>query len=187
MTDKHVTPTRIIPAGAPLPARSPEADEVPPWHTPPPPPPIAPTPLPDPPDPEPRTVEVRHVHEIILTSPDPDPEPDPSRWERAGTWLGQTIRPWHAVIGLALAVLPIPHVGYSAATVWHYTVGLARDEWGIGAGYAFGLIPLTLAITVLVRRGGSPLRLFALAVTFIGAFASLSWYDPVQILTGVAR
>ncbi|MFF5842138.1 hypothetical protein ACFY74_11795 [Streptomyces massasporeus] len=181
---RPVTPTRVIPAGAPLPARPPEPGEEPPWRTPPPPPPPVP---PVPADPEPRIVEVRHVHEVILTSPDPDPEPDPSRWERLGGWLGAYVRPWHAVLALFLAVLPIPGVGYSAATIWHYTVGLGRDSWGIGWGYALGLIPFALAVTTLLRRGGNPLRLFFLTVTFIGSLASLSWYDPVQFLTGVAR
>ncbi|MFF1284404.1 type VII secretion-associated serine protease, partial [Streptomyces sp. NPDC058299] len=36
---RPVSPTRVIPAGAPLPARAPEPGEVPPWRTPPPPPP----------------------------------------------------------------------------------------------------------------------------------------------------
>ncbi|MFF9811673.1 hypothetical protein ACF1G5_42510 [Streptomyces coeruleorubidus] len=178
---RPVTPTRIIPAGATLPARPPEPDEAPPWRTLPPPPPPVPA------DPEPRIVEVRHVHEVILTNGDPNPEPDPSRWERLGGWLGTYVRPWHAALAFIVAVLPIPGVGYSAATIWHYTVGLGRDSWGIGWGYALGLIPLALAVTTLIRRGGNPLRLFALTVTFIGSLASLSWYDPVQFLTGVAR
>lgn len=181
---RPVTPTRVIPAGATLPARPPEPGEAPPWHTPPPPPPPPP---PVPADPEPRTVEFRHVHEIVLTTADPDPEPDPSRWERLGAWLGAYVRPWHAIIALLLAVLPIPGVGYSAATIWHYTVGLARDDWGVGWGYLLGLGPLALALARLIRKGGSPLRLFAVAVTFVGSLACLSWYDPIQFLTGVPR
>jgi len=184
---RPVTPTRIIPAGAPLPARPPEPGEAPPWRTPPPPPPppAVPDPTPVPPDPQPRPVEIRHVHEVVLAWAEPDPEP--SRWERITAWLGRYVRPWHAVTGLTLAVTPIPHTGYSVATTWHFTVSLAREDWGVGWGYALGLIPLTLAITAIVRKGGSPLRLFALAVTFIGAFGALSWYDPIQFLTGVPR
>jgi hypothetical protein len=144
-------------------------------------------PLPVPPDLEPRIVEVRHTHEVRLTWADPDPEPDPSRWERLRDWLGRYVRPWHAVIGLTAAVIPVPGVGYSAAGIWHYTVGLCREEWGIGWGYGLGLTPLALATTVIVRKGGSPLRLFALATTFIGSLAALNWYDPVQFLTGVTR
>lgn len=182
---RPITPTRIIPAGAPLPPRPPEPDEAPPWRQPPPAPP-APPPPPDPwpPTPPPGPVEV-HVT-VDLASP-PEPEPEPSRWQRLTAWLGRYVRPWHAVIGLALAVVPIPGVGYSAATIWHYTVGLGRESFGVGWGYGLGLVPLVLAVTVIARRGGSPLRLFALAVTFVGSFAALSWYDPIQFLTGVPR
>lgn len=180
MTKKLIIPTRILPAVASHPGR--------PWHSlaAPPPPPAA-SPLPDPPDPQPQPVEVRHVHEIIVTSPDPEPQPEPSRRERLAGWLGGYARPWHAAAALAGAVVPIPGVGYSAATIWHYTVGYGRDEWGIGWGYALGGIPLALALNTVVRRGGSPLRLFALVVTGIGALAALSWYDPIQWLTGVHR
>ncbi|GHI91725.1 hypothetical protein [Streptomyces olivaceus] len=183
---RPVTPTRIIPAGAPLPERPPEHDEIPPWwQKPEPPPPAAPPPPPARIDPEPGPVEVRHTHEITLTWATPDPEP--SRWERLTGWFGRYVRPWHAVIGITAAVVPIPGVGYSAATVWNYTVGLGRESFGVGWGYALGLIPLLLAVTVIARHGGSPLRLFALAVTLVGALASFSWYDPIQFLTGVSR
>ncbi|MFS4105106.1 hypothetical protein, partial [Streptomyces sp. PD-S100-1] len=126
-----------------------------------------------------------HVHEFVLV--DPEPEPEPTRWERITAWLGQYIRPWHAVIALAGALLPLPGTGYSAATTWHYTVSVARDDWGVGWGYGFGLVPLLLAANAVVGRGGSPLRLFFLTVTFIGALGALSWYDPIQGLTGVPR
>lgn len=179
---RPVTPSRIIPAGAPLPARAPAPGEVPPWRTPPPPPP-PPMPVPPPPDPDP--VEIQHVHKVVLAWAEPDPEP--SRWERLTAWLGRYVRPWHAVLGITAAVVPIPGSGHSAATTWHYTVGLCREDWGVGWGYGLGLAPLALVVSVIVRRGGSPLRLAALATTFIGSFAALSWYDPVQILTGVAR
>ncbi|PZT70170.1 hypothetical protein DN402_31625 [Streptomyces sp. SW4] len=154
---------------------------------PPPAPPAPPAPRPPdpwPPAPPPGPIE---VHVTVDLAPPAEPEPEPSRWERLTAWLGRYIRPWHAVLGIAGAVVPIPGVGYSAATVWHFTVGLGREEFGAGQGYALGLIPLLLAVTVIVRRGGSPLRLFFLATTFIGSFAALSWYDPVQFLTGVSR
>ncbi|MFC8945927.1 hypothetical protein [Streptomyces rochei] len=185
---RPVTPTRIIPAGAPLPARPPEPGEAPPWRTPPPPPPPVVLPAAPPSDPWPATPPPGpvHVHVTVDLAP-AEPEPEPSRWERLTTWLGRHIRPWHAVLGLSAAVIPIPGVGHSAATVWHYTVGLGRDSFGAGQGYALGLVPLLLAVTTIVRRGGTPLRLFFLAVTAIGSLASFSWYDPVQILTGVAR
>jgi hypothetical protein len=128
-------------------------------------------------------MEVQHTHTVVLTWADPDPEP--SRWERLTAWLGRYVRPWQAVIGLAAAVLPIPGTHYSAATTWHYTVALGREEWGIGWGYCLGIVPLALTVTAIVRRGGTPLRLFTLTVTLIGSFGALSWWDPVQFLTGV--
>ncbi|MFE6428151.1 hypothetical protein ACFVOB_22200 [Streptomyces rochei] len=184
---RPVTPTRIIPAGAPLPARPPEPGESPPWRTPPPsPPPMVPPAPPSDPWPAAPPPGPVHVHVTVDLAP-AEPEPEPSRRERLTTWLGRHVRPWHAVLGLSAAVVPIPGVGHSAATVWHYTVGLGREEFGAGQGYALGLVPLLLAVTIIVRRGGTPLRLFFLAVTAIGSLASFSWYDPVQILTGVAR
>lgn len=183
---RAVTPTQIIPAGVPLPARPPEPGEMPPWYAPPPAPP-APPPPPVPAAPDPGPIEVRHIHEIVLTMADPDPEPDPTRWERLGAWLSTYVRPWQVIVALVLAFAPIPTTGYSAATTWHYTVGLARDSFGPGWGYLFGLGPLALAVTVFVRRGGTTLRLTILAITFIGSFASFSWYDPVLLITGVHR
>lgn len=187
---RPVTPTRIIPAGAELPARPPEPGEIPPWRRtppPPPPPPVVPPPIPAQPGPDAQPLEVRHVHTVELVWQEPEPEPQPSRRERFTAWLGRYVRPWHAAIALAGGLLPIPGTGYSAATTWHYTVGLAREDWGVAWGYGFGLVPLALAGTALVRRGGSPVRLFVLTVTFIGSFACFSWYDPIQFLTGVAR
>ncbi|MFF1483118.1 hypothetical protein ACIGZH_01755 [Streptomyces sp. NPDC058319] len=190
MSDRRpITPTRIIPAGAPLPERAPEPGEVPPWRLPPPPPPppAVPDPPPPPPDPGPpggiSVVHHVHVHEFVLT----EPERQPSRWERLTAWLGRYIRPWDAVIGLTCGLVPIPGTGYSAATTWHYTVGTARETWGVGWGYGFGLVPLALTANAIVRHGGSPARLFFLTVTFVGSLAALSWWDPVQALTGVAR
>ncbi|MFB7597234.1 hypothetical protein [Streptomyces sp. NPDC056160] len=186
---RAVTPTRVIPAGAPLPARAPEPGEVPPWRTPPPPPPppppVVPPPIPAQPGPAAQPLEVRHVHQVVLLWP--DPEPEPSRWERFTAWLGRYVRPWHAVIALAGALVPIPGTSYSAATTWHYTVGLARHDFGVGWGYGFGLVPLALSAATVARRGGSPARLFFLTVTFVGSLAAFSWWDPVQALTGVPR
>ncbi|CAL9662627.1 hypothetical protein [Streptomyces sp. enrichment culture] len=64
---RPVTPTRVIPAGAPLPQRPPEPGEEPPWRTPPPPPVITspPSPVPAPPPPA-EVVLHHHVHEIVL-------------------------------------------------------------------------------------------------------------------------
>ncbi|MYR58291.1 hypothetical protein GTY54_19320 [Streptomyces sp. SID625] len=186
---RTVTPTRVIPAGAPLPERAPEPGEVPPWRLPPPPPPPPAVPDLPPPPPDPGTpapaVVVQHVHEVVLRWP--EPEPHPSRWERLTAWLRQYVRPWDAVIGLACGLVPIPGTGYSAATTWHYTVGTAREIWGVGWGYGFGLVPLLLTANTVVRHGGSPARLFFLTVTFVGSLAAISWWDPFEALTGVPR
>ncbi|WP_051338597.1 hypothetical protein [Streptomyces flavidovirens] len=183
--DRPITPTRIIPPGAPLPARSPQPDEAPPWRTPPPPPPTAPPPagplpFPAPPS-EPRIVEVRHVHEIVLTSPDPDP--DPSRWERITGWVLGIAPPWKIGAALAAAAVPIPWTGYSAGTTWAYTVGEARQmHMGVGYGLAFGCF--ALAAHRCARRR-SLLALTGTAVTFIGLFGAMHWYDPILWTTGV--
>ncbi|MGW5477677.1 hypothetical protein [Streptomyces sp. NPDC004008] len=191
-----VTPTRIIPADAELPARPPEPGEAPPWRTPPPPPPAPPAdPPPGPwpplgPNPSPPEV-VRVIHEVIVTpatSPDPDPEPDPQPrwWSRAWDTATARIKPWKAVIALFAAATPIPWTGYSAATTWHYTMSQARAfHVGLGYGIAFGTF--ALAVNKLIRGQGGPVALFFCAVTFIGLFGAMSWYDTIHWLTGVSR
>lgn len=186
---RPVTPTRVIPAGAPLPARPPEPGEAPPWRPPPPPPPPAePDPLPVPPPPEPRPIEVRHVHEVVLTWPEPDPEPDPQPglWSRTWTAVTGRISGWKALIALAAAVLPIPWTGYSAAVTWHYTITQARAMHQ-GFGYALAFGAFTLAVHKVTRGHGGAVALFFCAVTFIGLFGAMSWYDPILWLTGVHR
>lgn len=89
-------------------------------------------------------------------------------------------------VALALAVVPIPGSGYSAATTWHYTVSEARGM-GVGYGYAVGLIPLAYAGLLLTRVGPTAPRLWLLAVTGIGAFGAVSWFDPITLLTGVVK
>ncbi|MGW7198480.1 hypothetical protein [Streptomyces chryseus] len=185
MPDNPITPTRVIPAGAPLPARPPGPDEIPPWRSAPPAPPPPPVPpaaplrplWPDPPAPAP--IEVR----VSFTPASPVPEP--SRWERFTSWLGTYVRPWQAVSALALAVIPIPWTGYSTGTTWAYTVSLARDEFGQGAAYALALTPLMTAVWRITRSGGTLLRLLLLAVSVIGLVGAMHWYDPVTWITGV--
>lgn len=187
MTDhavpRPITPTRVLPAGAPLPARPPEPDEVPPWWAPPaaPPPPAAPREVHAAEQPQPLVV---HVH---IDTPEPEPEPEPTRWERLTARTKRIGRPWQYAATLALALAPIPGSGYSAATTWHYCVSQARDGFGIGYGYALGGIPFALAVTVIARKGGNLPRLLALAITFVGLFGAMSWYDPILFLTGVHR
>ncbi|MEV0963282.1 hypothetical protein AB0J25_11950 [Streptomyces sp. NPDC049910] len=180
MTDQPITPTRIIPAGAPLPARPPAPDEAPPWRAPAPPYPGAHPPPPPPRDDRPPgPIEVRVTVDLAV----PYEEPEPSLWERFGAWLRQFGRPWQFCLVFAAAVLPIPGVGYSLGTVWAYTVGEAR-EVGVAHAYVLALVPLYLAARA-VRRTHSLRWLFALAVALIGVTGAVDWFDPITALTGV--
>ncbi|MCF3101439.1 hypothetical protein IPZ58_07575 [Streptomyces roseoverticillatus] len=193
-----ITPTRIIPAGQPLPptappmpAAPPGTQNLPPWRrpaAPPPPPPIQPPsrgmPWPEPPPPGP--LEVRVV--VDLVHPEPTPEPPGPRFRWA--WLWPHIRPFQTVLGGVLALVQMPW-GYSIATTWAYTVHEAR---GFGAGWAYDLGLGAFALTALaevsgVRHGVSLRRQFAtrtaLVITFIGAIGAIDLYDPVTALTGV--
>ncbi|MFJ2717430.1 hypothetical protein [Streptomyces sp. NPDC087437] len=193
---RAVTPTRVIPAGAPLPARPPEPGEAPPWRTPPPPPPTPPADPPSgpPPGSGPDRVPpevVRVVHEVIVipaTSADTDtePDPEPGLWSRAWSAATGRISGWAALLALAAAVVPIPWTGYSAATTWRYTITQAR-ALHMGFGYALAFGAFALALNKLVRGRGGAVSLFFCAVTFIGLFGAMSWYDPIQWLTGVHR
>lgn len=179
---RPVTPTRVIPAGTPLPARAPEPGEAPPWRTPPPPPPPPPAdPLPIPPDPDLRPVEVRHVHEIVLTSTDPDPDPDPRWWER----LWDTVVTWRMVVAILLALTPWA-AGHSPVGLWAYTVRQARDEASVGAAYVIAGVAVAAAWG-LDRRTGKVVPRFFLVTAMLGALGVLDWYDPVLFLTGVQR
>ncbi|NUS78483.1 MAG: hypothetical protein HOV70_20105 [Streptomyces sp.] len=179
---RPVTPTRIIPAGAPLPARAPEPGEAPPWRTPPPPPPPAPPSTPVPPDPEPRPVEIRHVHEVVLTWPDPDPEPEREAWwarlwDRLGTWRMTT----------ALLAALIPWAGgKSPVGIWSHTVHQARTEAGIGAAYVIAGVAVA-ATWALDRHTGRLVPRFLFVTAGLGAFGVLHWWDPILLLTGVNR
>ncbi|MFD8407193.1 hypothetical protein ACFV1G_21210 [Streptomyces anulatus] len=178
-----IIPTRIIPGGAPLPSGPPPPGAVPPWRepaAPPPPPPAAPpaaaTPAP-PPLPEP----VVHVHVVLPY----EPEPEPTRWQRLWRWVTTIGRPWQICGALALALLPIPGVGYSVATIWASVVTEARAEGGQDAGYALALTPLAIAVMRIVRGGGTLRRLLLLAVSLVGLMGAINLYDPITWLTGV--
>jgi hypothetical protein len=177
MDQRPVTPTRIIPAGAPLPHRPPEPGEIPPWRTPPAPP------VPPPPDP-PAEVIHRHIHEVLLVPA--EPAPAPTRWDRLWAWLRTLGHPWQLVAALAAAVVPIPGVGYSLGTTWAYVVHQTRLDHGVGWGYALAGSALAAAGTALARRGGA-LRLALLAVAFVGGLGAISLFDPITALTGVHR
>lgn len=189
MTDRPITPTRIIPAGAPLPDRGPLPGEIPPWwRTPapaaaappvPPPPPITTVP---PPAPAPAPLPPQmHVHVVMAY----EPEPEPTRRQRLWAWIRTIGRPWQIGGALILTVLPIPGVGYSVATLWASAVSLTRDEWGQGAGYAQALTPLCIAIVRITTYGGTLRRLLLLAVSIVGLAGAVHLYDPVTWITGV--
>lgn len=179
MTDRPIAPTRIIPAGAPLPDRGPLPGELPPWWKPPTPPPAAPPP----PAPAPLPVPAPQVH-VHVVIPYEEP-PEPTRRERLWAWVRTIGRPWQVCGALALALVPVPGTGYSVATTWAYTVGEARDTWGQGTGYALACTPLAIAVIRITRGGGTLGRLLLLAVSLIGLTGAISLYDPVTWITGV--
>lgn len=192
-TRKPIIPTRIIPGGASLPPGPPPLGAIPPWRTPAPaaaapptPPPAAPpavaAPAPTPP-PAPGPI---HVHVTVQAAPYYE-EPEPTRRERLWAWLRTIGRPWQLVLALLAAVVPVPGVGHSAASIWAYTVGEARAEWGAPNAYALALTPLVWVILRTVRHGGTLLRIWAGVVALIGVIASIDLFDIVTLLTGVTR
>ena len=188
MSSEPITPTRIIPAGWPVPRPAPPA-------APPPPPPAAPTVPPPaapggggwspPPPPWGAPIELR----VVFVPMAPVPVPEPTFRERLTGWLTDRLRPlwtWRGVIAIGLAVFPIPWTGYSAATTWASTVYQAR-QFGYGWGYALGGGAVLLAGYALRRGGPTAPRMFAGTVAAIGFLGAISLYDPVLIMTGVHR
>lgn len=190
MTDRPITPTRIIPAGAPLPARGPLPGEAPPWWekpaaATPPAPPAQPPAFPAAPTPAPPPLPAPHVHVHVVMPYEPPPEP--TRWERLWAWATSIGRPWQICGALLLAVLPVPGTGYSAATTWAYATTLTRAEWGAYTGYALALVPLLWVCTRTARYGGTLLRLWGIAVALGGVLGALDPFDLVTAITGVHR
>lgn len=175
VTDRPITPTRIIPAGAPLPARPPEPGEAPPWR----PPPTPPAP-PAAPPPPPAPIEVRHVHEILLVVPEPEPERQPL-WAR----LWDRLVTWRMVAAILAALLPWAY-GQSPVGLWSHTVHQARTEAGVGAAYVIAGVAIAAAWG-LDRHTGRVIPRFLLVTALLGAFGVLDWYDPILFLTGVTR
>lgn len=185
VSKKPITPTRIIPAGTPLPAGPPQPGQVPPWRTAPTPPPPAPPPPPPPvavvPAPAPQPIEVRHVHEVILVVPEPEPERGPRLWER----LWDALVTWRMAVAILLAILPWAN-GHSPVGVWGHTVHQARTEAGVGAAYIIAAVALGAA-WALDRHTGRVVPRFLLVTTLLGATGVLAWWDPFYLLTGVSR
>ncbi|MFJ7067512.1 hypothetical protein [Streptomyces sp. NPDC101115] len=197
MTNRPITPTRIIPAGAALPDRPPEPGELPPWRAPAPEPahsgahphPNPPRTRPDPPahpptnlhpNPEPANPGPIEVRVVFAPAEEPGPEPEPTLLDRI-----RSVAPvWKIGVALAGAAVPIPGVGYSLGGVWAYCVGEARTEFGVVGAYGLALVPLYLAGRAVARTRG--LRaLFACAVCLIGVTGAVHLFDPVTALTGV--
>lgn len=190
MSERPITPTRIIPAGAPLPNRGPRPGELPPWWEQPTPaaaPPVPPAPPSPPavpvPDPAPLPAPQVHVHVVMPY----EPAPEPTRWQRLTAWLHRFGRPWQISGALLLTVLPFPGTHYSAAATWAYATGEARAEWGVPTGYVLALIPLAWACTRTARHGATVLRLCGIVVAFSGLLGATDLFDIVTILTGVHR
>lgn len=143
-------------------------------------PPPKPVPAPRPLAPEPAAESA--------SAAEPEPEPDeqgPGVWSRTWDAFTDRVSPWKAVLALAVAVVPIPWTGYSAAVTWAYTVSEARG-FHLGFGYGLGFGAFVLAVRRLTRTR-SVLALWCTAVTFIGLFGAMSWYDPILWLTGVHK
>ncbi|MEU9792899.1 hypothetical protein AB0E27_20115 [Streptomyces sparsogenes] len=180
-----VTPTRIIPADAhlpaapaapPLPPHPPGPGDIPPWRTPE--PPAAPPPPPP-------AIEVHHTHtHILIAADEPEPEPE-SRWIRLWNWITSIAAPWKVSAALIGAVFPMPWTGYSAASTWAYTLSEAR-EMNVGFAYGLGGAVLLLA-GQRFRRSHGLFALWAVAVAGVGSIGAISLFDPVTALTGVHR
>lgn len=190
MSDRPITPTRIIPAGAPLPNRGPLPGELPPWWeqpapaneppSPPGPPPAVPTAAA--PDPALLPAPQVHVHVVVPY----EPPPEPTRWQRFAAWLRGYGRPYQIAGALLLTVLPAPGTRYSAMTTAAYATAQARTEWGAPTGYALALVPLAWACAHTRRHPTIP-RLCTVAIALGGLLGALDPFDLVTAYTGVHR
>jgi len=171
-----ISPTRIIPANVPLPARVPEPGGAPPWRTPPP-PPVAPPAAPwPPPPPPPGPIEVRVTLDL---APVPEPEPGPGLFAR----LWDRLCTWRMASAILAALLPWA-AGQSPVGVWSHTVHQARAEAGIGAAYVIAGVALGAA-WALDRHTNRWVPRFLLVTSGLGAFGVLHWWDPILLITGV--
>ncbi|MFE6426758.1 hypothetical protein ACFVOB_14970 [Streptomyces rochei] len=181
MTDRPITPSRIIPAGAPLPARPPEPGEAPPWRTPPPPPPPMVPPAPPPSGPWPAAPPPGPMQIHVTVDLAPPAEPEPRLWER----LWERLVTWRMIAAILAALTPWAG-GHSPVGLWSRTVHDARTEAGILAAYVIAGVAIAAA-WALDRRTGRALPRFLLVTASLGAVGVLHWWDPIHLLTGVPR
>ncbi|AQW55273.1 hypothetical protein ACIQPP_05485 [Streptomyces violaceusniger] len=188
-----ISPSRIIPAGQPIPAAPPllqappGATNLPPWRTaaappPPPPPPAAPQPVPAPP---PGPIEHHVIIKFAPPEPEPEVEPELGRWARMWEAITTRVKPWQALVALGAAAVPMPWTGYSAATTWAYVMHEARGMH-VGFGYSLAFGTFAFAVRRFTAHRGV-VALWATAVTSIGIFGATDWYDAVVVITGVRR
>ncbi|KAA6220019.1 hypothetical protein [Streptomyces filamentosus] len=115
-----ITPTRIIPAGVPLPPAGPPSQPPPPpaWFTQPPPP--------RPPTPQP--LDIRVTVDLLL--PGTEPEPAPS-------WRQRIRIRWIYNIGCLAFALPL-------SGPWAAALASVRDEQGLAGAWTLAVIPLAV-------------------------------------------
>ncbi|MFD8577168.1 hypothetical protein ACFV1H_17780 [Streptomyces virginiae] len=181
MTEAPITPTRVIPPGAALPARPPEPGEVPPWRAtpppaPPPPPPVEPRwySAPAPPPPEPGPIEIR-----ITYTPYVEPDP-PYDW----SWLWRWARPWASFAAAAIALAPVLPDWHGLGTVWAAALTDCRTDAGLLPAYVLASLSVAGPFALDLARPRLWTRT-ALAIGLIGTFGMVHPYDIVTAVTGV--
>lgn len=126
MTKKQpITPTRIIPAGQPLPSPPPVPPPPPPVG---PPPPPWPTPRAAPPPPSPPPPAPIDVHAHVTVEPWAPVEPEPG---------------WYQRIRIAYNVI-CAFVGLTICGPWAWVLASVRDEQGLAGAWVLALIPLVV-------------------------------------------
>lgn len=147
MTDARqpITPTRVIPAGHPLPIPAPAGPPPPPVRPAPPAPPAASDPppwwtRPQPPEPPPLPVPVDVHVTVTLGSPEPEPARAPRWWRR--------VRPAYNTLCALL--------GFILCGPWTWVLTTIRNEESLAGAWVIALIPLTvLAFWDNARRIGA--------------------------------
>ncbi|MFD3717257.1 hypothetical protein [Streptomyces sp. NPDC058674] len=178
MTEVRIT--RLIPPGAPLPARPPEPGEAPPWRAAPPPPAPPPPPPAEPvwysaPQPPPGPIDVR----VTFAPYAPEPEP-PYDW----SWLWHWARPLSSFTAALIAVAPILPDGLGLGTGWAAALTDCRTEAGLAPAYILASLSIAGPFAIDLARPRLWTRT-ALAVGLIGTFGMVHPYDIVTAVTGV--